>query len=83
MCAFYLVQLLHYTTEVLEWIRDQPSLADLPVIMLTSSNLSEDITRAYQLGATSYMQKNSDQVEFGQAVKVILRYWLELNIPSF
>jgi len=69
--------------EVLKWVRAQPHFLDLPVVMLTNSPLMEDINRAYQLGATSYLQKNSDHAEFGQAVRIILKYWLELNMaPS-
>jgi hypothetical protein len=36
--------------------------------------------RAYRLGVTSYLRKVASQAEFGQAVRVILKYWLELNI---
>lgn len=68
--------------QVLEWIRNQPALQEVPVVMLTNSNLMADINRAYQLGVTSYLQKIPSQAEFGQAVRVILRYWLELNISS-
>jgi hypothetical protein len=35
---------------------------------------------AYKLGVTSYLQKAACPAEFGQAVRVILKYWLELNI---
>lgn len=68
--------------EVLEWIRQQPHLRALPVIMLTSSTQIQDINRAYELDATSYLKKISDPTEFTQAVRIILKYWLELNIQS-
>ena len=46
--------------EVLEWLRAQPpQIKNLPVIVLTSSRLSEDVDRAYGLGANSYMAKPS------------------------
>lgn len=46
--------------EVLEWLRNQPpEIKSLPVIVLTSSRLSEDVDRAYGLGANSYMAKPS------------------------
>lgn len=46
--------------ELLEWLRQQPSpLKNLPVIILTSSRDTEDIDRAYELGANSYMAKPS------------------------
>jgi CheY-like chemotaxis protein len=68
--------------EVLAWIRTQPSLKSLPVVMLTGSTQTADIDRAYELGVTSYLQKVPSLAEFGQAVRIILKYWLELNIPS-
>src|SRR5439155_5212661 len=41
--------------EVLSWIRDHPECAVIPVIMMSSSRDERDITKAYQLGANSYM----------------------------
>ena len=43
--------------EVLAWIREQPEFNHLPVVMLTSSQESSDIGRAYALGANSYLVK--------------------------
>jgi CheY-like chemotaxis protein len=68
--------------EVLEWIRGRPEFRLLPVVMLTNSAHPEDVDRAYKLGVTSYLRKIASPAEFGQAVRVILKYWLELNIPS-
>ena len=69
--------------EVLKWIRSQPGLKNLPVVMLTVSNQTEDVERAYQLGVTSYLQKVPNLAEFGQGVRIIMKYWLELNVgPS-
>jgi CheY-like chemotaxis protein len=68
--------------EVLEWIRGQPEFKSLPIVMLTSSAEPRDISRAYSLGVTSYLRKMGGPAEFGQAVRVILKYWLELNIST-
>jgi len=65
--------------EVLTWIRSQPDLKRLLVVVLTSSNLQTDVDRAYELGANSYLVK---PIEFGQMVNMIQRfeaYWTELN----
>jgi CheY-like chemotaxis protein len=43
--------------EVLEWVRRQPSLRQLAVVVLTSSPESRDYERAYALGARSYVVK--------------------------
>lgn len=70
--------------EVLKWIRSQPGLRNLPVVMLTMSTQHVDVERAYELGVTSYLQKTPSLAEFGQGVRVILKYWLELNVnPKF
>lgn len=63
--------------ELLGWLQQQGSpLKDLPVIVLTSSRDTEDIDKAYELGANSYMAKpngNFDGLaqmvkEFGEMV---------------
>jgi len=43
--------------EVLEWIRTQPGLADLMVVMLTGSGEARDRQRALALGARAYLVK--------------------------
>ena len=69
--------------EVLEWVRSQPGLKAMPVVMVSNSLQNSDVNRAYELGVTSYLRKIASQAEFGQAVRVILKYWLEMNItPS-
>jgi CheY-like chemotaxis protein len=69
--------------EVLEWVRKEPELKRLLVVVLTSSNLQEDVDRAYDLGANSYLVK---PVSFDEMVNMIKRfeiYWTEINrIPS-
>lgn len=43
--------------EVLKWIRNHSALRDLPVIVLSGSELQEDIRKAYAVGANSYLIK--------------------------
>lgn len=66
--------------EVLRWIREQPHLKNLPVVMLTGSVQPSDVNRAFELGVTSYLKKIPCPAEFGQAVRIILKYWLEIHI---
>lgn len=65
--------------EVLEWIRQQPALKRLIVVMLTSSNQSSDVNRAYELGANSYLVKPGGFDTLMELVKSLDRYWLVLN----
>jgi len=66
--------------EVLQWVRAQPELKVLPIVMLTTSNQPSDIERAYRLGATSYSLKQSNLVSFGESIRTILKYWFELTL---
>lgn len=60
--------------DVLKWIRSQPSLAQLPVIMLTSSQEPSDLDQAYALGANSYLVKSVDVAEMREVVRGIGEY---------
>jgi CheY-like chemotaxis protein len=68
--------------DVLAWIRKQPNLKRLPVIMLTSSLLPGDINQAYDLGANSYLIKPPDLDSLIELAKVIDLYWLRTNTPA-
>jgi CheY-like chemotaxis protein len=65
--------------ELLAWIRNQPSLRRLPVIMLTSSLLASDIDNAYDLGANSYLLKPSNLEALISLARTIDAYWLKAN----
>lgn len=43
--------------EILKWIRQHPRLNDVPVVVLSGSELQDDIQRAYAAGANSYRVK--------------------------
>ena len=65
--------------DVLKWIREQPELKNVIVLVFTSSKLPPDISRAYALGANSYLVKPSSSAELPNMVGMIKRYWLDLN----
>jgi CheY-like chemotaxis protein len=65
--------------EVLKWIREQPSLCALRVIVLTSSEEMADVNRAYQLGANSFLVKPADFEKFVSIIQTLQGYWLWMN----
>jgi two-component system response regulator len=67
--------------EVLAWIRSQPRYKRLPVVMLTSSQLPDDITSAYDLGANSYLVKPAQLSALVELAGTIQNYWLNTNVP--
>jgi CheY-like chemotaxis protein len=67
--------------DVLQWIRTQPSLSDVPVVILTSSNQEKDIHRAYLLGANGYLIKPGDPNDLVRLVGNVRSYWLSGVCP--
>ena len=65
--------------EVLAWLREQPKLKRLPVVVLTSSNQSSDLNHAYDLGVNSYLVKPVAFNALLEMVKNLNQYWLLLN----
>ncbi|OAQ52492.1 hypothetical protein HTG_12785 [Natrinema mahii] len=63
--------------EVLETIKDDPELASLPVLVLTSSEATEDIVRSYELCANAYLTKPTDPDEFADIGRAVEAFWVE------
>lgn len=69
--------------EVLAEIKRDPDLAEIPVIVLTTSHAERDIQEAYHLHANSYIVKPVELEQFLSAVRMIEQFWLELAVlPS-
>lgn len=66
-------------TEVLEWIRKQPSLRSLIVIILSSSVFEGDIDRAYRLGVNAFLAKPSDANTTADMCKALKHFWFIYN----
>lgn len=67
--------------EVLRELRADSRTRSIPVVMLTSSNIERDVTRGYQLGANSYVQKPVDFERFRRTVRQLGLYWMTMNEP--
>jgi two-component system response regulator len=65
--------------DVLKSIRANESTKLLPIVVLTSSDLNEDIIASYKLGANSYVRKPVESRKFSNAVQDLGLYWLLLN----
>jgi len=69
--------------EVLRHARADDVWRQVPVVVLTTSRETADITTAYGLGVNSYLVKPVDYAAFTAIVGVIKAYWLRLNEPPF
>ena len=66
---------------VLEWVREQPVLKRLLIVVLTTSKANEDVNRAYDLGANSYLVKPAGPSGLVELAETIKGYWLGANQP--
>ena len=61
--------------EVLEWIRAQPHLSQVVVVMLTGSDERRDHQRAYALGARSYLVKPASAEDIKRLLESLHSHW--------
>lgn len=61
--------------EVLEWIRNSSGLKALPVFMLTTSTDPGEMSRAFELGVTSYFVKPLGLTDLEGILEGIAAWW--------
>jgi CheY-like chemotaxis protein len=67
--------------EVLERIKNNPTLKTIPVVVLTSSQEEQDLMRSYSLGTNAYVVKPVDFQDFVEAVSELGLFWIVTNHP--
>jgi CheY-like chemotaxis protein len=65
--------------EVLSWIRQQPQLRRLPVVVLTSSREYTDINHIYDLGANAYITKPPEFDQLVNILETLNLHWVIYN----
>jgi len=63
--------------QVLAWLRSREGIKVIPTIVFSSSDLPNDITRAYELGANSFMTKSVTYDGLLLKLQTLSQYWLE------
>ena len=64
--------------EALKVIKGDLTLRDIPIVVLSTSSLDEDIVRSYQFGVNSFITKPVTFTGLVEAMHVLGRYWLEI-----
>lgn len=64
---------------VLQRIRREPTTRTLPTVMVSSSGNEDDIAKAYELGANSYVRKAVDFAKYADIVRQVATYWLVVS----
>ena len=68
--------------QVLRWIREQSGLKGLRVVVLSASDNMRDVSRAYELGANSFLIKPADFERFVEISQALNGYWVWMGSPT-
>jgi CheY-like chemotaxis protein len=69
--------------EVLKEIKADHELRRIPVVVLTTSKLEQDVLKAYDLHANCYIIKPVDFLQFMHIIQTIEGFWLSVvRLPS-
>jgi len=61
--------------EFLRQLKQNPRIADIPVVILTTSDMDRDILESYRLQASGYIKKPCGLAEFQVVMKSLNDYW--------
>lgn len=64
--------------ECLAALKQDQTLCDIPVVILTTSEVERDVLASYQLGAAGYITKPVDVADFIKAIGSLGNYWITL-----
>lgn len=64
--------------DVLSELNNEPALDEIPVVVLTSSEMGEDIVKSHELDADHYVQKPVESDDFIQFVQEIEELWFAI-----
>lgn len=65
--------------EVLKQVKSNPALKTIPIVILTSSRVEQDIIESYNLGVNAYVVKPVAFEKFLEVVKRISLFWILTN----
>ena len=68
--------------EVLQEVKRDEFLRGIPVVMFTTSELEEDIAKAYEHGASTFLTKPADFDELLRTLEDFGRYWRSAKLAT-
>ncbi len=67
--------------EMLQKLKEDPDMKRIPVIVLTTSKTSHDISETFNLGIAGYMVKPVDFKHFLEILETVEAYWSMSRVP--
>jgi CheY-like chemotaxis protein len=69
--------------QVARAVKSDPNLRAIPIVVLTTSRLEQDVEDLYDVGVNSYIQKPANFDEFTEALRDLSSYWLSrASLPA-
>ncbi len=69
--------------DILEEIKGDPALRNIPIVVLTTSRAEQDVLNAYEHHANCYIAKPVDLEQFIDIVRSIGQFWLSIvELPA-
>lgn len=70
--------------EILQALKSEPTLASIPVIVLSSSEAAADIQQSYRLHANCFISKPVQLEDFMEVIRMVETFWIDIvRLPSF
>ncbi len=64
--------------EALREIKSDPGLKSIPIIIMTTSKLKDDVVKSYNMGVNCFISKPTTYSELIEVTKSIIKYWFEI-----
>ena len=68
--------------QLLQWVKEQPDCAMIPIMILSSSRYPSDIAATFGLGVNGYFVKPATFEELVSLVKTIWEFWSRSELPT-
>jgi len=70
--------------EILQQIRAREDCRTIPIIIISSSKLENDLLAAYNAGANDYLYKEYDFKKFVENLNASIHFWIDVNLlPNY
>tara|TARA_R100001369_G_scaffold81955_2_gene113370 strand:- start:25254 stop:25667 length:414 start_codon:yes stop_codon:yes gene_type:complete len=66
--------------EVLEFIRNNKSLEDIPVVIFSTSSSMRDVILAYKNKASCFLTKQDNFDDFQETLSKCINFWIEFSL---
>ena len=67
---------------VLEYLKSTPQSAVIPTVVLSASADTDDVKRAYALGASAYLVKPTDFSAWTTMIEKLMAFWMICEVPE-